>query len=184
MVRALEQSSLGGESDKQMVKPPAVAGAAVADVDIILIRYTVPATKLVGVRLVPPQPITVPPQPASTCNPGFKKLAPIPVKVIVGLGLCAVNLYHTSYFAVPEQTVVAPSRVAPTTVLIIFVQAPRLGVILTALPQVLLAAWENEWNEKKMNRVKIKSLFMDDGFGNAKYKRKTRLLRVFLLQFS
>ena len=56
---------------------------------------------------------------------GFVKLIPILLRLIVGLVVCATNLYHTSYTGVTAQSplIVTAVRVAPYMVPVVLLQA-------------------------------------------------------------
>src|ERR1044072_53115 len=96
--------------------------------------------KLAAIEVVP-HIIAVPPQPVNNSIPGLVNSTPRLLNVIVGLVVCAINLYQMSYTTVPAQSpamVVGVVRVVPYIVAVVFTQLVD-EVKVTALPQTSFA---------------------------------------------
>jgi hypothetical protein len=79
-------------------------------------------------------------EPDNNCKRALVKLAPMELKVIVGLVVCAVNEYHTSYNGVPQPVGagIEADKVAPLTLPVLLVQVTP-DVRVTAPAQLSLA---------------------------------------------
>jgi|SRR4029079_687633 len=84
--------------------------------------------------------VWLPQPPDSNSIPGLAKLTPKLLKVIVGLAVCATNLYHTSYVTLPAQSavIVTAVNVAPYILLVTLLQVVA-EVSVIALAQRSLA---------------------------------------------
>ena len=85
---------------------------------------------------VVPHIMAVPPQPVNNSIPGLVKPIPKLLNVIVGLAVCATNLYHTSYTTAPAQSAVIATavNVAPYILLVTLLQVVADVSVIT-LPQ-------------------------------------------------